>query len=135
MEIGSVTHGLGDVIDTSHVAMGVADCVIQKVTSVVRKLDAWNWDWGGVPGPEFRGVIMGVGTDVGLPQLGGWELETRGCELGYPHGHWNYRDSDWNSDGEEEAEPGVQICTMMSCEKFGGTQQWRVCWLLWEDKV
>lgn len=40
MEIGSVTHGLGDVIDTSHVAMGVADCVIQKVTNVVRKLDA-----------------------------------------------------------------------------------------------
>lgn len=26
---------------------------------------------GGVPGTEFPDVIMGVGTDVGLPQLGG----------------------------------------------------------------
>lgn len=40
MEIGTVVHGLGDVIDTSHVAMGVTDCVNLTVTSLVRRLDA-----------------------------------------------------------------------------------------------
>lgn len=40
MEIDSMVHGLGDVIDMSHVAMRVTDCVNQMVTSLVRRLNA-----------------------------------------------------------------------------------------------